>query len=202
MWIPTVIGLLNVCILKQNPKKLPSYPRTQHSPCPLSQVTTIGGDTPPSITGARRRHLRLARGRAKSVCLRVHCLGLYVCTFCLCQWRLVRVVLAGALSMNSWVSPQLSLRMALYRLVIGWHRVLQAIWRGACLCDVHCTAQIGSPLDSVSCAIICHWPSGGVHYLNVRLGNTILLLRSHARYAYICVYIYLYTYIYIYYLYV
>jgi len=34
------------------------------------------------------------------------CLGLYVCTFCLCQWRPVCEVLAGALSMSSWASPQ------------------------------------------------------------------------------------------------
>jgi len=33
-------------------------------------------------------------------------LGLYVCTFCLCHWRPVCAVLAGALSMSSWASPQ------------------------------------------------------------------------------------------------
>jgi len=34
------------------------------------QATTIGGGPPPWIMGARRRHLRLARGGADSVCLR------------------------------------------------------------------------------------------------------------------------------------
>ena len=39
------------------------------------QVTTIGGglQAPPSIVGARRRHLRLARGSADFVCLGAHC---------------------------------------------------------------------------------------------------------------------------------
>jgi len=36
------------------------------------QVSTIGGGLPPSIMGARRRNLRLARGSAESVCLCAH----------------------------------------------------------------------------------------------------------------------------------
>jgi len=54
------------------PNTLPYYPRIHHHPCPLSQTTTIGGEFPPSIMGARRRNLRLARGSADSVCLRAH----------------------------------------------------------------------------------------------------------------------------------
>jgi len=42
-------------------------PRTQHPPFPLSQA--IGGGLSPSIMGAWRRNLRLARGSANSVCL-------------------------------------------------------------------------------------------------------------------------------------
>jgi len=40
-----------------------SYPRPQQSPCPLSQVTTIGEGLPPSIMGLRGRplHCRAAR---------------------------------------------------------------------------------------------------------------------------------------------
>jgi len=41
---------------------LPSYPRFQHPPCPLSQATTIGS----SIMVARRQYLRLARSSADS----------------------------------------------------------------------------------------------------------------------------------------
>jgi len=39
-----------------------SYPWPQHTPCPLSQDTTIGGGIPPSIMGSRRRllHCRAA----------------------------------------------------------------------------------------------------------------------------------------------
>jgi len=38
--------------------------------------------------------------------------------------------------------------------------------RGACMCDVHCTAQAAYSWDSLefhraACAIICHWASGG-----------------------------------------
>ena len=51
------------------PHTLPSYPRTQHPPCPLSQVTTTGGGLPPlshrravttPTTGARKRRLCLS----------------------------------------------------------------------------------------------------------------------------------------------
>jgi len=45
----------------QAPLNIPNIP-----PCPLSQATTIGGGPPPSIMGARRRHLRLARGSVYS----------------------------------------------------------------------------------------------------------------------------------------
>ena len=54
------------------PNTLTSYPQPQHPPCPLSQGTTIGGGLPPSIPGARRWHLRLARGSADSVWLCFH----------------------------------------------------------------------------------------------------------------------------------
>jgi len=51
------------------PRTLPSYPRTQYPPCPLSQVTTIGGGLPPlnhgcavatPTIGARQRRLCLS----------------------------------------------------------------------------------------------------------------------------------------------
>jgi len=52
----------------------PLLPSDQHPPCPLSQLKTIWLGLPPSIImGARRQPLRLARGSAKSVCLRAHC---------------------------------------------------------------------------------------------------------------------------------
>jgi len=48
-------------------------PSDQHPPCPFSQLKTIWLRLPPSIImGAQRRNPRLARGSAKSVCLRAH----------------------------------------------------------------------------------------------------------------------------------
>jgi len=45
---------------------LPYYHLTQHSPCPLPQPTTIGGELPLWTMGARQQQLRLARGSADS----------------------------------------------------------------------------------------------------------------------------------------
>jgi len=63
---------LNVAVILPPSHTHPYYHQTQHLPCPLSQATTIGRELPPSIMGARRRNLRLARYSADASCLCAH----------------------------------------------------------------------------------------------------------------------------------
>jgi len=70
--VPACHCIVDYALTIPPPHTLPSYPKTQHHLCPLSQVTTIGGGLPP-LNHGRVAVTPTIGGSANSLCLRNHC---------------------------------------------------------------------------------------------------------------------------------